>query len=356
MTIYLSNRDGNGKTNEEGHYKLQTAVWSGNVLGSTALQVTQNSPLGMSVLVAVGQYKIDTTDYSYTGWNNASAPVTISTADPANPRITSIVLYVDKGAATSASPPNNPGITKLIAVNGTPSAVPSAPSAGTIQTAVGAGNPYIVLANVTVAAAATQVINANISDQRTQISLSSNLVASSSIIDSSVTTSKINNLAVTTGKIDNLAVTTGKIADAAVDETKWRNNIGFYAYRAAARSLTASTFTLLAADTILWNNGSGYSNAGNAGRFTAPVNGIYEFVCNLYTEAVANTRVIIEIRKNGVGMRQVDTTATDVNRVNGTQTYSLNAGDYVEAWVWTIAATNVANTQSWFSGTLVTRT
>ena len=65
MTLYLSNRDGNGKTSEEGHYKFQTAVWTGSVLGSSALAVTQNSPLGMSVLVAPGQFKIDTTsDYS----------------------------------------------------------------------------------------------------------------------------------------------------------------------------------------------------------------------------------------------------------------------------------------------------
>lgn len=172
MTLYLSNRDGNGKTSEEGHYRLQTALLSGNTLQSTSLAVTQNSPTGLSVLVAPGDFKIDTTDgYSYTGWNNISTAVIITTADPSNPRITTIVAYVDKGASTSASPPNNPGIIKFMAVNGTPQAVPVAPIDATIQTAVGAGNPYIAIADVRVNAGATAILNTHITDRRAPITL-----------------------------------------------------------------------------------------------------------------------------------------------------------------------------------------
>ena len=66
MSTYVSNRDG-GKTNEEGHYKFPTNVWSGNISGdSTSLQVKQNSPLGMSVLVSAGDLKIDYNDYAST--------------------------------------------------------------------------------------------------------------------------------------------------------------------------------------------------------------------------------------------------------------------------------------------------
>ena len=172
MTLYLSNRDGNGKTSEEGHYRLQTALLSGNTLQSTSLAVTQNSPTGLSVLVAPGDFKIDTTSgYSYTGWNNISTAVTITTADPSNPRITTIVAYVDKGASTSASPPNNPGIIKFMAVNGTPQAVPVAPIDATIQTAVGAGNPFIAIADVRVNAGATSILNTHITDRRAPITL-----------------------------------------------------------------------------------------------------------------------------------------------------------------------------------------
>lgn len=221
MTVYLSNRDGNGKTSEEGHYKFQTAVFSGNVLGATALQVKQNSPLGRSVLVSAGQYKIDTSNgYSYTGWNTADEVVAISTADPANPRITTIVVYVDKNASTSASPPNNPGITKFMAVNGTPAASPSAPNSTVIQAAVGAGNPYVILANVTVPTAASQIVTANISDQRSQVTVGVGLVGTTSLQDNAVTTAKIPDLAISTAKIADSAVSTAKLANNSVTAAK----------------------------------------------------------------------------------------------------------------------------------------
>lgn len=183
MTLYLSNRDGNGKTNEEGHYRLLSKVLAGEVLTSTDLQVTENSPLAMNVLVKAGDYRLETSaGYSYMGWNSADATVTISTADGSNPRITVVVLYIDKAAATSASPPNNPGIAKLMAVDGTPSGTPTAPSGAAIQTAVGAGNPYMILANVAVGAGVTQITNANITDFRDVITLNSSLLPASTLL------------------------------------------------------------------------------------------------------------------------------------------------------------------------------
>jgi len=182
MTLYLSNRDGNGKTSEEGHYRFHTALWTGNVIEPTSLQVTQNSPVGLSVLIAAGNFKIDTdTGYSYTGWSSAPTVQAISAADAVNPRITTIVAYVDKGAATSASPPNNPGIVKFLAVNGTPSASPTAPLDAAVQTAVGVGNPFIRLANIYVAANVTQIFNPNITDVRVQIKIADSVVQRSNI-------------------------------------------------------------------------------------------------------------------------------------------------------------------------------
>ena len=54
MTVYLSNRDGDGKTNEEGHLRLLSKILSGQVLGSDSLKVIENSPLGLSVIVQEG--------------------------------------------------------------------------------------------------------------------------------------------------------------------------------------------------------------------------------------------------------------------------------------------------------------
>jgi hypothetical protein len=173
MSTYVSNRDG-GKTNEEGHYKFPTNVWSGNISGdSTSLQVKQNSPLGMSVLVSAGDLKIDYSDYAYTGWNDADAAVTITTADGSNPRIDRIVAYIDRGATPQTVNPNNPGMLVFAAVAGTPASSPSAPSDSAVNTAVGASNPWCELAQVAVAAGATTLSNSVITDKRSFIKIGS---------------------------------------------------------------------------------------------------------------------------------------------------------------------------------------
>jgi hypothetical protein len=164
MAIFVSNRDG-GKTDEEGHYRFQTNVWSGNVIGD-GLEVTENSPLGMSVLVQDGDARIPYSDYAYTSWVDGAEAVTISTADPTNPRIDRIVMYVDRGEAPQTVNPNNPNIGMLLAVAGTPAATPSRPSDGAVDTAVGAGNPWIDLADVLVGSSVTQISNSNITSTR----------------------------------------------------------------------------------------------------------------------------------------------------------------------------------------------
>lgn len=184
MTIYLSNRDGDGKTNEEGHLRLLSRILTGDVLAPTDLQVTQNSPLGLSVIVKKGDYRLETSggSYAYMGWLDSDAVVSISVPNPSNPRITSIVLYVDKSATTSPSPPNNPGITKLIAVNGTASSSPTPPSSSTILDVIGSNNPYVVLADVTVGAGATQVTNSNITDSRETIKLTESILSANALV------------------------------------------------------------------------------------------------------------------------------------------------------------------------------
>lgn len=192
MTIFLSNRDGVGAnpslTNEEGHYRFQTNVWSGDVL--SGLLVKQSSPLNMGVIIEAGEFKIATTGYSYTGWNDADVSVTISTANPSNPRIDAIVLYVDKAANTPGTS-NNPGIIKAMAVAGTPAGSPTAPTSGAIQSAVGAVNPYIKIADVRVNASVTQITNTNITDARTFLALPNSFVNTAAIADGAITAGKI---------------------------------------------------------------------------------------------------------------------------------------------------------------------
>ena len=168
MAIFLTNRDG-GKTDEYGHFKFNSAVWDGNVVG-TGFTVTQNSPLGMSVIVGGGDAKIPYSNYAYTAWIPAASPetVTVTTADPSNPRIDRLVLYIDRVATPSSATPNNPTLAKLKLVAGTPGASPVRPSDATVNTAV-SNNPYIDLADIRVNAAVTQITTANVTRTASQV-------------------------------------------------------------------------------------------------------------------------------------------------------------------------------------------
>ena len=195
MATFLSNRDG-GKTNEEGHYRFQIKSFTGNV--NNGLLVKQNNPLSMSVLVEAGDAKIAFQTYGYTWWNDGDMSVSLSTADVSNPRIDRIVAYVDRSVTPSSSVTNNPNIVKIISVSGSPASSPVAPIDSVVQTAVGAGNPFMSLAEVRVNAGVSTISNGNITDKR--------VFASPVIANGAVTTDKIADGAVTAGKIDSMGV------------------------------------------------------------------------------------------------------------------------------------------------------
>lgn len=166
MARYVSYRDG-GKTNEEGIARWAAKAFSGNVF--TGLQVTQQGSPTIGVTVGTGDIKIDSGNgYDYFGWSDAAFNITLNTADASNPRYDLIVAYIDKAVVSSASS-NNPNALVFTKVTGTAAASPTEPNSGAIQTAVGAGNPYAILARVTVAATDTTITNSEITDRRTMV-------------------------------------------------------------------------------------------------------------------------------------------------------------------------------------------
>lgn len=177
MTTYVSNRNGDGLTDEQGHYRFQTKVWLGNVI--SGLAVTENSPLARNVLVPVGDLKIDYGDYSYTAWNDAAVTVSLATADTTNPRIDRIIAYIDRALTTGGT--NNPGYLKFVAVAGTPGAVPAKASDATVNAAIGASNPWCEIATVRVEANATTIANAKITDTRVMITVPNNSVPAAAL-------------------------------------------------------------------------------------------------------------------------------------------------------------------------------
>lgn len=128
------------------------------VMLAADMAVTQRAAgANMSVDVAGGRAIVAGSEATYQGsyWveNRGVRNVTISAADGTNPRLDLIVARVRDDAYSGAS-----NDWDLIAVTGTPAASPAAPTAPANST---------TLARVAVAALATTVVNANITDLRT---------------------------------------------------------------------------------------------------------------------------------------------------------------------------------------------
>ena len=88
-----------------------------------------------------------------------------------NPRIASIVLYKDLTISANSDDTNT---TFILEVLGTAASSPVPPSAATIQTAVGAGNPYTILNNVRVNSGATSPTS--LTDVRQQVGFRNDII------------------------------------------------------------------------------------------------------------------------------------------------------------------------------------
>ena len=106
-----------------------------------------------------------------TSINNISGmpvEVTLSAAPAANSRIDSIVAYVDNPPQGTSTIADNYEACGIIAVTGTASSSPSAPTDNAIRTAITADGAsgvtayYVVLANITIASGTTDITSGNI--------------------------------------------------------------------------------------------------------------------------------------------------------------------------------------------------
>lgn len=141
---------------------METMVSDGHgVFRSTDLAVTERGAgANMSVDVAAGQCVIIGDEASTQGGyfldNDATLNVAITAADPTNPRKDLIVAKIqdsDYSGATDAG--------SIVVVDGTPAGSPAEPAVP---------SNAIVLAMVDVAAAASSIVDANITDRRTATS------------------------------------------------------------------------------------------------------------------------------------------------------------------------------------------
>ena len=170
---------------------------NGSIVASPSdLKVSAGS--GMNVTVSTGAGIIGNGTLSGVRFAiDSPVTVAVSAASTANPRMDSVVAYIDKSVSASTSVVDNTdlGIVKFKSVAGTPASAPTAPSTSTIQSSIGAGNPYMVLANIKVPKSSTAASSFTITDMRVT-------PTSSIITDGSITTPKLANKAVTSDKVD----------------------------------------------------------------------------------------------------------------------------------------------------------
>lgn len=200
MSKLVANYNG-GTSDEYGTFLALGRIISGDVIEGFAVAATGTPSMG--VLVAAGSARILTgtypSSYGYMVSHDTSAgeSVTIATA-AASPRIDYVVAYVDKsvvGSPLSGNVNNKNNVLKFAAVAGTPAGSPVVPTVSQIQTAIGASNPYIILAQIAVAASVSQITNANITDRRTMatiaVQLGTSSVGTAQLAPSSVTSLKL---------------------------------------------------------------------------------------------------------------------------------------------------------------------
>lgn len=133
--------------------------------------VSENSPAGMSVLVAPGVAYVLNDNYAdnsltqprfFNVTNDASEAVTINANVAGNPRYTSIFIKVDVLVSPDGSASN---VATLVAVDGTAAASPTAPATPA---------DHLRLADVYVANGAASISNSNITNRRVKADINMN--------------------------------------------------------------------------------------------------------------------------------------------------------------------------------------
>lgn len=144
---------------ESDRLNAQALYATTGIIGSASMAVTPNSPAGMSVLVATGWAAVVGTTQPnmgvYTAFNDATVTLTVTTANPTNPRIDRVVMTVRDAYYSGAF---NDVIYQVIA--GTPAGSPTAPATPANS---------ISLATIAVGAGVTSITAGNITDTRVDV-------------------------------------------------------------------------------------------------------------------------------------------------------------------------------------------
>jgi hypothetical protein len=147
----------NGSHPAENDRLTTKAFWkTTGIINDTDLKVTQSASPGMSVSVAAGYGAIVGTTQAnmgtYIAYNDNAATLTVTTANPSNPRIDIVLVQINDAYYTGSL---NSVTFSVLA--GTPAVSPVAPTQPANS---------LLLATIAVGAGVTQILNANITDNR----------------------------------------------------------------------------------------------------------------------------------------------------------------------------------------------
>lgn len=224
----------NGSHPAENDRLTTQALWATTgIIKSDSLEVTQNSPAGMSVRVAAGWAAIVGTTQAnmgtYVGYNDGTVVLGVTTADPTNPRIDRVCMTVNDAYYTGSL--NN---VVLEVVAGTPAGSPTAPATPANS---------ISLATIAVAAGATAITTANITD--TRVLVTTNIPESGDI--SSVTAGNGLSGGGSSGAVT-LTINTAITADLSTAQTLTNKTLTSPQINLGINAQTGTTYTTVLAD------------------------------------------------------------------------------------------------------------
>lgn len=224
----------NGSHPAENDRLTTQALWATTgIINASSLEVTQNTPPGMSVVVSSGWAAIVGTTQAnmgtYVGYNDGNVVLGLTTADPTNPRIDRVCMTVNDAYYTGSL--NN---VVLQVVAGTPAGSPSAPATPANS---------ISLATIAVAAGATAITTANITD--TRVLVTTNIPESGDI--SSVTAGTGLSGGGSSGAVT-LSIDTAVTADLTTAQTLTNKTLTSPLINLGINAQTGTTYTTVLAD------------------------------------------------------------------------------------------------------------
>lgn len=274
---------------ENDRLSMQSIIATTGIIGTSSLAVTQAGTPGMAVQVAtgwgavVGNFTTNMGVYQF--YNDAATQLSVTAADPTNPRIDKVVVTINDSYYSGAT--NNVTFT---VVAGTAAASPVAPATPTNS---------LSLATIAVAAGATSIVNANITD--TRVSVTTNLPVGDLTEVQGGT-----GITVTsgTGPIPSVAINTAVTADLTTSQT-----------------LTNKTLTSPTVNTAV-NNGLNVSNVATGTLVDNIVRGLNEDV-NIVASAATGT-INFNVATASVWYYTTNATANHTLNFRYSATVSLN--------------------------------